>query len=112
MGPILIDKLSDFQLYALVINLGLYADLLQQANSESLKRDFSQAYIDEMSLKFGKLSSVTEVKSKDFNKYWLIALPFYLLIQPLIPGQYMTIGLLLSALLLSLWYRSLKKIRK
>ena len=111
-----IEKLSDFQLYALVVNPNFEDDITLQAKEEFFKRNFSQKYIDELSLKFEGVATTKKTELTIFNKYLIIALPFFLPIQAIIASRYdvpdrkiywkyMAIGYALWTTAFLLWYK-------
>jgi hypothetical protein len=85
-----IDKLSDFQLYSLVINQDLNTDMHRQAEAEFKKRHFSQEYIDKLSLEYENIISIKNGDITVGEKLRIIAFPFIIPMQAIIANKYIS----------------------
>jgi hypothetical protein len=86
------DKLSDAQLYALVINHDLSGDLKEKANAEFQKRNFPQEYIDKLALEYENIMPSSKSGLTIGEKIRIIAFPFFVPIQSIIANRYISKG--------------------
>jgi hypothetical protein len=89
---VLMDKLSDFQLYALIINHDLDQDLKQQACAEFEKRNFSQEYLDQLALEYENIIPLSNTTLPIWEKMRIIAFPFIVPLQAILANRYISQG--------------------
>jgi hypothetical protein len=88
----LTDRLTDYQLYALVINQDLDPDLHEQVHAEFKKRNFSQEHIDQLAIEYEKVIPSINDDLTTWQKIRIIAFPFFIPIQAIIANRYISKG--------------------
>jgi hypothetical protein len=86
------EKLSDSQLYALVINHDLSQGLKEKALAEFGKRNFSQQYVDELAYEYETIIPSLNTDLSTWEKVRIIVFPFLLPIQAIIANRYISKG--------------------
>jgi len=87
-----IEKLSDAQLYALVVNEDLSSDIKAIVVSEFKKRNFSQGYIDQLALEFEAIAPQSKDGLNAWQKAGIIAFPFLIPLQAILANRFISKG--------------------
>ena len=86
------EKLSDFQLYSLVTNKDLDQDLKEKAIAEFERRNFSQEYIDQLSLESENIIPKSNADLTIRQKLGIVAFPFFIPIQAVMANRFISTG--------------------
>lgn len=86
------DKLTDFQIYSLVVNRDLDGHLKEEALREFDKRNFPQEYIDQLAIEYEKIIPAIGANLTKLEKAKIIAFPFFIPIQAIIANKYIAQG--------------------
>lgn len=86
------DKLSDFQLYALTINRDLRYDLKDQALMEFKARGILPARIDQLALEYEEIIPVINSGYTVWEKVGIMAFPFIIPLQAILANRQISAG--------------------
>lgn len=85
-------RLSDFQLYSLLLNLDLRHDLRDQVSAEFKVRNFSQEHIDQLALEHERIIPVVNDNLTIWEKVPIMAFPFIIPLQAILANRYISEG--------------------
>lgn len=86
------DKITDFQIYALATNLNLDKYLKEQALKEFGKRNFSPEYARRLAIEYERVIPVMDPDFTALERTAIIAFPFIVPIHAIIANKYLAHG--------------------